>query len=243
MSGCACNDGHQFDRCFEVSSESFCRDIHRKPLPQMRFLCRNPDRAIVRMASTHAEAADCLYCGVGNCNAISAEGHRLGKVGRHTQSASNNQCYSIGVAGIEMLSCPGECRNRRHRNIVAEDQWRSARAAAAAVEDNVVDANIERGVDVLLDMLRRQLESDGNATRLLPDLSREIAELAQLIPLGKARRRDRRFAFGQLAYLGNLALDLVARQVTARTGLGTLPTLEVKRLCLLYLVPGKSEAG
>ena len=55
-----------------------------------------------------------------------------------------------------MPSRPRQRRNRWHGDIVAEDQWRRTGAAAAAVENDVVDTDFERRIDVLLDVLRRQ---------------------------------------------------------------------------------------
>ena len=45
------------------------------------------------------------------------------------------------------------------------------------------------------------------------------------------------------AHLSDLSSHLVARQMPAGAGLGTLPTLEVERLDALDLIPGKAEPG
>ncbi len=54
-----------------------------------------------------------------------------------------------------MLPGASQGGNRRHRNIVAENQRRGTGTATTAIEDDVVDADFKRGVDVFLDMLRR----------------------------------------------------------------------------------------
>ena len=64
-----------------------------------------------------------------------------------------------------------------HRDVVAEEQRRRAGAAAATVEDDVVDADLERGVDVGLDVLGRQLGADRDAARALAHLVGEAAEV------------------------------------------------------------------
>ena len=102
----------------------------------------------------------------------------------------------------------GERGDRRNRDVVAEQQRRRAGAAAPTVEDDVVDADLERGVDVGLDVLRRQLRADRDAAAALAHLVGEVAEVVDAVPVRERGRRDRGRPFGQAAHLGDAALHL-----------------------------------
>ena len=105
-----------------------------------------------------------------------------------SQSTRNNKGHTLGVTRIQMLPCTGQRGNRRHRNVVAENQRRGTGAATTAIETDVVNTDLECGVDVLLDMLSRQLEANRNATGLFPDLGGKIPVLAEFGPVRKPRR-------------------------------------------------------
>ena len=109
-------------------------------------------------------------------------------------------------AAVEVRAGAGERGDGRHRDVVAEQQRRRAGAAAAAVEDHVVDADLERGVEVVLDVLRRQLEADRDAARLpRAPRRRSGGSRRATCQSGKRRRRDRGRALGQAAHLGDPA--------------------------------------
>ena len=172
-------------------------------------------------------------------DAVGAERQRLGEVGRRAQPAGDDQ--------RDVAARPRRSRWRRarasagivgHRDVVAEEQRRGAGAAAAAVEDDVVDADLERGVDVVLDVLGRQLEADRDAAGRLAHLVGEVAEVARrVVQSGKRAGEIAGSPVGQAAHLGDLARHLVARQVAAGAGLGALAALEVEGLDLLRPCP------
>ena len=164
--------------------------------------------------------------------ASAPEGQRLGEVRRVAQPAGDHQGDVAAPAPVEVAPGPGQRRDGGHRDVVAEEQRRRAGAAAAAVEDHVVDADVERGVEVVLDVLGRQLEADRDAARSLAHLVGEAPEVVDRVPVGEAGRRDRRRALGQAAHLGDAADHLVAGQVAAGAGLGALAALEVEGLHL-----------
>ena len=61
-------------------------------------------------------------------------------------------------------------------------------AAATAIHDDVIDPDIERRVDVFLDVLCRQLVANGNAVCPVADLVGEILYLAGLCPVREPGR-------------------------------------------------------
>ena len=74
------------------------------------------------------------------------------------------------------------------RDIVAKDQRCRTGTATSPIENDVVDAHLERSIDVLLDVLGRQLKAHRDPTGLLTHLVGEITELPQARPLRKAGR-------------------------------------------------------
>ena len=188
---------HELDRRVQEPREPLRRFVDRQPRAEVRLLRRDADRAVVGVARAHAEAADRLDRAVGDRDRVGAERERLGEVGGVAQTAGDHERDVAPAALIEMPAGAGERRDRRDRDVVAEQQRRGAGAAAATVEDDVVDADLERGVDVGLDVLRRELGADRDAVRSLAHLVGEAAEVVDAVPVGERRRRDRRRAFGQ----------------------------------------------
>ncbi len=90
------------------------------------------------------------------------------------------------VAAIEMLSGSGESRQGGDGDVVAKQERRRSRAAAATVQDDVVDADAQRCVDVIFQVLGGELEADGDAARTLADLVGEVPEAVLVVPLRKA---------------------------------------------------------
>ena len=237
------HDLHQLDARLEEVGEPPGRLLDLDPRGEMRLLRRDADRAVVGVAGAHAEAADRLDRRVGDRDRIGAERQRLGEVGGLAQAAGDDQRHVAPLRPVEMAACPRQRRDGGHRDVVAEDERRRPRAAAAAIQDDVVDAHRQRRVDILLDVLGRELVADGDATGVAANLVGEVPDLAPVVPIGEARRRDRGRALGETPHLGDLALHLVARQMPAGAGLGALPALEVECLHMLELVPGKAEAA
>ena len=114
-------------------------------------------------------------------------------------------------------------------------------AAAATIQDDVIHPHLQRGINILLNMLRGQFVADRNTAGPLTHLTGEIADLLQSGPVRKPRWRDRGGAFGQITHLGNFAFHLGPRQVPAGAGFGPLPAFEMERLHLGQFVPGKPE--
>ena len=189
---------HELDRRVQEARQSLRRLVDRQACAQVRLLRRDADRAVVGVARAHAQAADRLDRAVRDRDRVGAERERLGEVGRVAQAAGDDQRDVAPAALIEVPASACERRDRRHRDVVAEQQRRGAGAAAAAVEDDVVDADLERGVDVGLDVLGRQLGADRDAVRSLAHLVGEAAEVVDAVPVGERRRRDRGRALGQV---------------------------------------------
>ena len=108
--------------------------------------------------------------------------------------------------------------------IYVADRCRTG-AAAAAVEDDVVDAQVERDIEVGLHVLRRHLHPDRHAAGCLSEMVDLELGVGRHHPLREPRRRDRRHASGEPPNLGDPTDHLGARQVAARAGLGALAEL------------------
>ena len=143
-----------------------------------------------------------------------------------------------------MASGPGERGHGGHADRVAEDRRCGAGAAAAAVEDDVVDAEVERGVEVLLDVLGRHLHPDRDAARPRPDA---VDERRGRPAASSSRRtgRARPPAFPRAARAPRRSgpTTFGPGQVPAGAGLGALAELEVQRLHLVEDAPRPSRTG
>ncbi len=109
-----------------------------------------------------------------------------------------------------MAPGPGQRRDGRHRDVIAEDYRRGAGAAAAAVEDDVVDTHSQRRVDVVFYVLGRHFHADRDAAgggAHVVGKAPEVVLVAQMLERG---RRDGRGARLETPHLGDLALHLHA---------------------------------
>ena len=139
------------------------------------------------------------------------------------------------------MAGPSKGGHGRHRYVIAEDGRCSTRAAAAAIQNDVVHADVEGGVDVGFDMLGGQLGPNGNAAACFSHRCCDLAVVLQGGQVGERRRGYRWFAFVQAADLGDSAGDLVARQMASGAGLRALAELEVEGLHLGDLVDVPAE--
>ena len=165
-----------------------------KARPQLFLLRRDADRAVVGGTRPHADAADRLHRRVRHRDGVGAERERLGEVGVGSQTTGDHEGDVAATTGVEVAAGPGERRDRRHRDVVAEDDRRGAGPTTAAVEDDVVDADPQRRVDVVLDVLGGELGPDRDAARRLTDLvgDRPVVVLEQQETRGTSTARWRR---------------------------------------------------
>ena len=120
----------------------------------MRFLRCDPDRAIVCVTGAHSDTADCLHCGIGNCNRIRTQCQRLDEICRFSEASGNHQGDTLGIGIVEMLSGPCKGRDRRDGYIVTEDDRRGAGSSATAIENDIVNAYFKCCINVFFNMLR-----------------------------------------------------------------------------------------
>ena len=73
---------------------------------------------------------------------------RLGDVGRIADATGGDERDVASPDAVEVHPGPSQRRDGRDRDVVAEDERRRAGPAAPAVEDDVVDADLQRGIDV-----------------------------------------------------------------------------------------------
>ena len=137
------------------------------------------------------------------------------------------------MAPIEVPARAGQGGNRGYRNMISKQARRSPGPAAAAIENNVVGVGLQREVEVVLDVLGGQFETNRYAATALAHAIGELAIVVRRVQIAKGRRRHCVFPLLELANLGDLALDLAARQMPAGAGLGALAGLEMKGLDLL----------
>ena len=95
------------------------------------------------------------------------------------QAAGDDQCDLATGPCIQVPSGPSQGRDGWDRDVVTEDQRRRARAAAAAIKDDVVGARLKREVDIILNMVGRQFEADGDAAGALTDFIGNILEISR----------------------------------------------------------------
>ena len=155
------------------------------------------------------------------------------------------------MTSVTLLAAPGRGAPRagqrgdgRHRDVVAEDQRRGAGAAAAAIEDDVVAADFERGVDVLLDVLGGELVADRDAAGAARAPRRRSARNRRLGPVREASPARSRRAFRQSARTAAiLPTTLLPGRWPPVPVLAAWPPLKWKACTLQHLVPGEAEAG
>ena len=136
-----------------------------------------------------------------------------------------------------MTTRPCKRRNSWHTYVVTEKDRGRAGAAAPTVENDVVDTDLEGRIDVIFDVLGRELVSDWNAPGTIPDLVGELFDLCRVGPFGKSRGRNGIFALRNAADLCDFALVLGAGKVAARSRFCPLSTFEMKGLYGCQLVP------
>ncbi len=156
-----------------------------------------------------------------NCrrDPVGAQCHRLGEIGRGPETSRGDQRDARSVARIQVSPRPRDGGHGRHRYVVPEDQRRRARPPSAPIENHVVHSDLECRVEILLDVLRRQLEADRNTAGPLSYLRREIPVVVETRPVRKPGRRHRRLPVLQSSDLGDLSFHLFARKMPAGTGL------------------------
>lgn len=75
------------------------------------------------------------------------------EIGGFPQTARDNERNVAPAGCIEVTPCPGESRDRWYRDIVPEDNGSGAGTAATAVEDDVIDPDIKRSIDIFFYVL------------------------------------------------------------------------------------------
>ena len=185
------HDLHQVRRCVQKRRQSPRRgwDVH--PPPQLRLLGGDAGRAVVRVADAGRDTPDRLNRRVCKRHTIGAERQRLDEIRRHPKPASDDQRDVPAGPAIEMCPRAGQRGDRWHAYVIPEQQRRRSGAAAAAVQNDVVGAGFEGEVDVRLDVVGGELESDRDAARAFPDLVSEPSEVADRSRRVERRRRNR----------------------------------------------------
>ena len=114
---------------------------------------------------------------------------------------------------------------------------------STTVQNNVIAANIERKLNVFLNVIGAELEANGDAATRLAHLLCHGLEVRHAVHAREGGWRDGVFAGRQIAHLGDLWRHLIGRQVPARACLRALPALEVERLHFLYVLNIPTEFG
>ena len=76
---------------------------------------------------------------------------------------------------VKMLTGSGNRSHRGNRNVVFENVGSRTRSSATSVDDNVVDSNLQRKIDVVFDVLSRHLYTDWNSAGSVAHFGRNLA--------------------------------------------------------------------
>jgi len=167
--------------------DPLCGAVDGEALAQLGVLGCDADRAVVVVAGAHAEATGGLDRGVAQGDGIGSEGEGLDEVGLGAQASSDDEADVGGAPPVEVPSRPGEGRDGRNRDVVLHQVRRGPGATASAVEDDVVRTGFDGEVEVLLDVLRRKLEADGNTAGGFPDEIGHAGEVSRGAQVAEAR--------------------------------------------------------
>ncbi len=184
---CARHHLHQLNGRIEKILKLLCRLLDNNPADEMRLLRRDTDRTIIGVAGPHRNASDSLHRRVGERDRVGAKRQCLYEIGWLSQAAGDDKAHIVFRRFIQMASCPRERRYCGNRYVIAEYDGGGAGASAPPVQNNIVDAHFERGIDIFFNMLRRKFVADRNTTRALSHFIGKFAYLAWFGPIGKAR--------------------------------------------------------
>ncbi len=115
-------DLHQCHGRFEVAGKPLRCFVDREPGPQVLTLGRDTDGAVVGVTRPHADTSDRLQRGVRDGDPICTERQCFDEVGRCPQPARDDERDMACICGVEVLPGAGKRRNRRHRDVVAEEK-------------------------------------------------------------------------------------------------------------------------
>ena len=207
------HDAHQLGRRLQKRRQSPRRRWGHPPAAATPALGRDAGRAVVRVADASRDAPDRLDRRIGKGHAIGPERERLDEVRRHPKAAGDEQRdVSAGLA-IEMCPRAGQRGDRWHAYVIPEQQRRRARTPAATVQNDVVGAGFEGEVDISLDVVSGELETDRDAARPFPDLVSEPPEVGDRSRRVERRRRDRILSRLEAPDFGDPLGDLGCREV------------------------------
>ena len=219
------------------------RFLHVQQLPQFWFLGGHSGGAVVGIAHTGRHTTDGLKCRVGQCDAVSAQGHGFDEVIRHADTACDDQSHVLSAYFVQVMSGSCQCGNGWHRYVVPEDQRRSTRSASSPIQDDVVGTGVQGKLDVLLNVIGRQFETNGNPAGYFAHPIRKIAKIFRSHQVVKRRGRNGGRTFFEVPHFSNLPDDFVGRKVASGACLGALSPFEMECLYVFELIPVKSKLG
>ena len=117
--------------------------------------------------------------------------HELGMTARREHGLAPLRDSTEGTASVEMAPRPSDGHHCGNGDVVLENFRRGTGRAAASIQDDVIGADIEREIEIVLDVLSRQLEAYGNAAGRLADLFGNALEVFDARKIWKPRRADR----------------------------------------------------
>ena len=111
-----------------------------------------------------------------------------------------------------MVSGPCDRRDRGDRDIVFEDVGSRSGSAATPVDDDVVDSDGDREINVVFNMLGRHFYADWNSARCFTNFGSDFLIIFDSVEVWEPRRADRVFAFFETANFSDLADNFCAGQ-------------------------------
>ena len=76
---------------------------------------------------------------------------------------------------VKMMTGSGNRSHRGNRNVVFENVGSRTRSSTTTVDDDIVDPNLQRKIDVVFDVLSRHFHADRNSAGSVAHFGRNLA--------------------------------------------------------------------
>ena len=217
----------------------------REPAPQLRILCGDTDRTGVEMADAHHDATrDDERC--------RGETELLGTEQRGDHHVAAGLQLSIGLhhdpiaqtVHHQRLLGLGQAELPRTARVLQRGQRGRACAAVVPADEHHIGLRLgHSGSDRADPHLRYELHMDpGGGVRVLQVVD-ELLEILDRVDVVMGRRTDEADPWGRVSGRRDPGVDLVTRQLTALTRLGTLGHLDLDVVGVREVLGGDAEAA
>ncbi|GBD45728.1 hypothetical protein HRbin41_00543 [bacterium HR41] len=216
-----------------------------EPFAQHRVLGRHPDGTGVEVADAHHHAAERDQRRGRETELVSAEnrGHDDIAAGAHLAVDLDEDPRAQVVAQQRLLRL-GEPDLPGDAGVLDRRERRRAGAAIVASDNHVVGVGLgDPSSDRADTDLGHQLDRDPRARVGAAQVVDQLLEVFDRVDVVVRRRRDQTDAGRRVAELGDVVVDLVARQLATLAGLGALGDLDLDLVGVDEVVDGHAEAA